>query len=296
MDPIQNRTRRRPPALQLNVAAPGAGADATAPRAALLSPDSPPPLQLALPGSRRRPPGLGLTVAMDVASPRSGAFSLSKVQQACPGASLYHGSTSASLLTFLREHPTRGQLMTAGQMLGQGLVPMSGELGNSLHPRAPAALSTCRLSHFDGAHDYAATQGRREALQERVALAQMVVDIGQTATVDGGADPDADFQAAQRLLQTARRQDSARAALPAPVQDLVAREFPVVYALDRGLEAVARRGGSDVPGEVRVPSPVEAASIRGAFVPAAEVARVSALLEHSGHGHIEVVALESLHA
>jgi hypothetical protein len=83
-------------------------------------------------GSRLRSRGLSLALPVASKLPRSCPFSLSKTQAAGPSASLYHGSTSASLLTFWRDRDdaTRGQLMKASQMLNQGLVPMSGEMGN----------------------------------------------------------------------------------------------------------------------------------------------------------------------
>jgi hypothetical protein len=219
------------------------------------------------------------------------------VHAACPSANLYHGSTSASLLTFLRDDTTRGQLMTAAQMLEQGLVPMSGEMGNSLNPGAPKALSACQLSHFSGAHEYAVSLGRRDhTLPEQTASARVLIATSESDAPHDDPGWQRHVVAAQRLLDAVEQQESARAALQEEQQALVEREFPVVYALDRELASRARFGGSDVAGEACVPSPVTAKSIHGVFVPAAEVGLVTDLLRDTGHPHIKVQALESLHA
>jgi len=72
-------------------------------------------------------------------------------------AQLFHGSTSASLLSFTRYNNYQGKLIPTGQLMKLGKIPFTGELKHGItNPRGIShnAISTTDITHIDTSLNY----------------------------------------------------------------------------------------------------------------------------------------------
>ena len=209
------------------------------------------------------------------------------------GGYLFHGSRSASLLTFTNSaEQNQGALIPTGQLLKSGKVPFSGEMGNALYDRS---FNTDHLSSVDTENFSDACYYSRFVNPDAWNLEQQTEKLGKLKEelkkmpVDNTVN--SLYQIHQQQIDLAEKRIAQWGRMTQEQQSLVTENFSVIYVLD-----VAKTGDrlKYANSEIGIKNGVSASEINTIMVDEANVSRVQALLKGmTGTQDIQVISTES---
>lgn len=206
------------------------------------------------------------------------------------GASLFHGSNSASLVSVMKVEGGPRGLVPAGQLIERGEVPFSGELlpGISEGGVNRNHLSVTTFNYLDLAMQYATKNGKYSPEMSR----KNIAEYGKRMQQFKDSNNEAMAQAASVRIEVERKRIARWEVLSPLEKELIERDFPVLYGIRRHPDQKPLRGIPTRVGtwELLIPDGVKPEEIVSVFVPAARVAFVR---DHLAFGNrIEVSPIE----
>lgn len=199
------------------------------------------------------------------------------------GAFLFHGSNSASLLTFTEYGGKSGHLTPTGVLESRGKVPFSGEIvfgrksANAEHISAASIEGIANAVRYTRGKGWTPSQGRK--------------DIAEAAKLSKKGTPDSLIgQATTNVQEVARKRLDQWSSLTPEEQALVIEGFPVLYGVrtTRTLTPVI----SDISSEVGIKGGVLPNEITVIYVPKDKMDLVRRILDRSPTG--KPIAVEDI--